>query len=77
MIVSIDLIALLLAVAIAGGSPLGFAYAGVALGALVVSHAYRVRLTLRALDETPWLVARLAIALVLLMGAFNFQIHTI
>ena len=63
---SIDLIALLTAVGIAGGTPVGLAYASVALTALAVSQAYRVRITLRALDETPWLVARFAIALVLL-----------
>jgi exopolysaccharide biosynthesis polyprenyl glycosylphosphotransferase len=62
----IDSIALLSAVALVGSEPLAFAYAGTALLALAVSHAYRVRITLRAMDETPWLVGRLAIVLVLL-----------
>jgi exopolysaccharide biosynthesis polyprenyl glycosylphosphotransferase len=66
VILSFDLVALLSAVAVAGSPPLALVYAGFALSALVVSHAYQVRITLRALDDTPWLVGRLAIALVLL-----------
>jgi exopolysaccharide biosynthesis polyprenyl glycosylphosphotransferase len=66
IILCVDLAALLLAVAIAGGAPLAVAYAGLALCALAVSHAYDVPITLRALDKTPRLVARLAIALVLM-----------
>jgi exopolysaccharide biosynthesis polyprenyl glycosylphosphotransferase len=62
----IDAIALLSAVAIAGSAPMALAYAGVALATLALSHAYRVRITLRALDETPWLLGRLALALVVL-----------
>jgi exopolysaccharide biosynthesis polyprenyl glycosylphosphotransferase len=61
----IDSIALLAAVAVAGSAPLATAYAVAALVTLGASHAYRVRITLRALDETPWLVGRLALALVL------------
>ena len=61
-----DLIALVLAVAIAGSAPLALAYAGLALGTLAVAHAYYVPITLRTLDKTPRLVARLAIALMLL-----------
>jgi exopolysaccharide biosynthesis polyprenyl glycosylphosphotransferase len=64
-LLGIDGVALLSAVVLAGRTPLAIAYAGVALGALASSQAYRVRITLRSLDETPWLVGRLAIALVL------------
>ena len=61
---SIDLIALLTAVGIAGGTPVGLAYASVALTAVGrVAGVSRRRITLRALDETPWLVARFVIAL--------------
>jgi exopolysaccharide biosynthesis polyprenyl glycosylphosphotransferase len=65
-LVLVDSVALLSAVAIAGSAPLTLAYAGAVLLTLGASHAYRVRITLRALDETPWLAGRLAIALVLL-----------
>jgi len=64
-LLGIDGVALLTAVVLAGSTPLALAYAGVALLALASSHAYRVRITLRSLDETPWLVGRLAIALLL------------
>jgi hypothetical protein len=63
-LLGIDGVALLAAVALAGSTPIALAYAGVALGALASSHAYRVRITLRSLDETPWLVGRLASAAV-------------
>jgi exopolysaccharide biosynthesis polyprenyl glycosylphosphotransferase len=62
----VDLIALLVSVAIAGSAPLTLAYAGLALATLAMAHAYHVPITLRTLDRTPRLVARLAIALVLL-----------
>jgi exopolysaccharide biosynthesis polyprenyl glycosylphosphotransferase len=62
----IDTVALLSAVAILGSAPLALAYAAAALLTLAASHAYRIRITLRAMDETPWFVGRLAIALVLL-----------
>jgi exopolysaccharide biosynthesis polyprenyl glycosylphosphotransferase len=71
----VDSISLLSGVAVTGSEPLAFAYVGAALLTLAVSRAYRLRITLRALDETPWLVGRLAIALVVLapVGLFSAE----
>ena len=66
VIVSVDLIALLVAANLAGRQPLALAYSGLALIVLAASRAYRVPITPRASDETPWLVAHLAFALLLL-----------
>ena len=66
LLLFVDIVALLVAVAIAGASPLALAYAVVALVTLAASYAYRVRIALRALDQTPWLAGRLAFALALL-----------
>jgi exopolysaccharide biosynthesis polyprenyl glycosylphosphotransferase len=66
LLLCIDGIALLSAVAIAGSASLALVYAGVALLTMAATHAYRVRITLRALDQAPWFVGRLAMALVLL-----------
>jgi exopolysaccharide biosynthesis polyprenyl glycosylphosphotransferase len=66
LLLFVDIVALLVAVAIAGASPLALAYALVALVTLAASHAYRVRIALRALDQTPWLAGRLAFALAFL-----------
>jgi exopolysaccharide biosynthesis polyprenyl glycosylphosphotransferase len=62
----VDTVALFAGVVIAGGSVLALVYAAVALITLTASNAYRVRIALRALDEMPWVVGRLAIALALL-----------
>lgn len=66
LLLFVDIVALLVAVAVAGASPLALAYAVVALVTLAACYAYRVRIALRALDQTPWLASRLAIALALL-----------
>jgi exopolysaccharide biosynthesis polyprenyl glycosylphosphotransferase len=66
LLLFVDSVALLVAVAIAGASPLALAYAVVALVTLAGSYAYRVRIALRALDQIPWLAGRLAFALALL-----------
>jgi exopolysaccharide biosynthesis polyprenyl glycosylphosphotransferase len=50
----------------ASGSALAWIYVPVALACLAVSGAYRRRMSLRALDLTPWLVTRLAVPLLLL-----------
>jgi len=62
----LDLAALLAAAGLAGRTPLAFVYSGLALIVLATSRAYRVPITPRASDETPWIVAHLAFALVLL-----------
>src|SRR4051812_47482688 len=66
LLLLVDSVALLVAVAIAGATPLALAYAVVALVTLAGSYAYRVRIALRALDQIPWLAGRLAFALALL-----------
>src|SRR6476660_2449489 len=66
LLLFVDSVALVVAVAVAGVSTLAVAYAVVALVTLAVSHAYRVRIALRGLDQTPWLVGRLAFAIALL-----------
>jgi exopolysaccharide biosynthesis polyprenyl glycosylphosphotransferase len=75
LLVCIDSIALLSAVALVGSASLALAYAGAAVLTLAASHAYRVRITLRAFDETPWFVGRLAIALAFLapVGLYTGQ----
>src|SRR3954463_12866787 len=66
VILCVDLAVLLVAADVAGRAPLALAYVGVALIVLAASRSYRVSITPRALDETPWLVAHLGVALVLL-----------
>jgi exopolysaccharide biosynthesis polyprenyl glycosylphosphotransferase len=66
LLLFVDSVALVVAVTVAGVSTLALAYAVVALVTLAASYAYRVRIVLRALDQTPWLVGRLAVALALL-----------
>jgi len=66
LLVVFDCLALFGAVAIGGLTAAAIAYGVVALVTLAASHAYRVRIALRALDQTPWLVGRLAIAALLL-----------
>jgi exopolysaccharide biosynthesis polyprenyl glycosylphosphotransferase len=68
LILSFDLAALAIALLATGTltSPLGLAYAVTAVLTLAVSQAYRVRITLSALDSAPWLIGRLAIPLVVL-----------
>jgi exopolysaccharide biosynthesis polyprenyl glycosylphosphotransferase len=67
LLVSFDAVALAGALLVSGATrSFGVAYAVVALAALFFSHGYRVRITLRALDATPWLLGRLAIPMVLL-----------
>jgi exopolysaccharide biosynthesis polyprenyl glycosylphosphotransferase len=65
LLLFVDSVALVVAVAVAGVSTVALAYAVVALVTLAASYAYRVRIALRALDQTPWLVGRLAVALAL------------
>ena len=62
----VDSVALFAGVAVTGGSPLALTYAAIALLTLVASNAYRIRITLRALDQTPWLIGRLALPLAVL-----------
>jgi exopolysaccharide biosynthesis polyprenyl glycosylphosphotransferase len=66
LLLFVDIVALVVAVAIVGASPLALAYAVVALVTLAASYAYRVRIALRALDQIPWLAGRLAFALALI-----------
>jgi exopolysaccharide biosynthesis polyprenyl glycosylphosphotransferase len=66
-VLSGDVLALVLAVALAGsGSALAAVYVPVAIACLAISGAYRRRMSLRALDLTPWLVTRLAVPVLLL-----------
>jgi exopolysaccharide biosynthesis polyprenyl glycosylphosphotransferase len=66
LLLFVDVVALVVAVAIVGASPLALAYVVVALVTLAASYAYRVRIALRALDQIPWLAGRLAFALALI-----------
>jgi exopolysaccharide biosynthesis polyprenyl glycosylphosphotransferase len=66
VVLCVDSVALLAAALVAGSAPLALVYAGLALVVLAASRAYRVPITPRASDEAPWVVARLAVALVLL-----------
>jgi exopolysaccharide biosynthesis polyprenyl glycosylphosphotransferase len=66
VLVTADIVALLYALLIAGGSGLALAYLPAAVACLAISGAYRVRITLRVLDAVPWLVTRLALPLLLL-----------
>jgi exopolysaccharide biosynthesis polyprenyl glycosylphosphotransferase len=52
-----------------GGSVLATLYVPVAIACLAFSGAYRRRMSLRALDLTPWLVTRLAVPLLVLAPA--------
>lgn len=61
-----DVVALFVAADVTGRAPLALAYSGLALVVLGASHAYRVPITPRASDGAPWVVARLALALLLL-----------
>src|SRR6266508_317215 len=63
-----DAAALVAALLLTGtsGSALGVAYAALAIATIAASDGYRSRITLSALQATPWLVARLAIPLLLL-----------
>ncbi len=63
-----DAVALVAALLLTGtsGSALGVAYAALAIATIAASDGYRSRITLSALQATPWLVARLAIPLLLL-----------
>jgi exopolysaccharide biosynthesis polyprenyl glycosylphosphotransferase len=66
-IVTFDAAALLLALLVVGAADaLAAAYVPVALLSLAVSGAYRRRMSLRALDLTPWVVTRLAVPLLIL-----------
>jgi len=62
-----DALALTIAVLLVGvGSGVALAYAPLAILCLALSGAYRRRMSLRALDLTPWVIGRLAIPLLLL-----------
>jgi len=65
----IDAAALLLALLLAGrlASPLGLVYVAAALATVAASDGYRSRITLSALQATPWLITRLAIPLIVVV----------
>ena len=66
ILLGLDVLALSAAVLVAGTTPLALAYGALAVASLGCGGAYRIRITLQALDSVPWLVGRLAIPLVLL-----------
>jgi exopolysaccharide biosynthesis polyprenyl glycosylphosphotransferase len=62
-----DVLALVAALwLVGGGSALAAAYVPLTVACLACSGAYRRRMSLRALDLTPWLVTRLAVPLLVL-----------
>jgi exopolysaccharide biosynthesis polyprenyl glycosylphosphotransferase len=63
-----DALALVAAVLLTGASSSGLAlaYVGLAIATIAASDGYRSRITLSALQVTPWLIGRLAIPLLLL-----------
>jgi exopolysaccharide biosynthesis polyprenyl glycosylphosphotransferase len=70
VLLTVDVLALAVAVLLIGSSSLlALAYVPVALASLGIAGAYRPRLTLRALEATPWLVGRLAVAVLVLAPA--------
>jgi exopolysaccharide biosynthesis polyprenyl glycosylphosphotransferase len=63
-----DVTALLVALAIGGGItyPLGLAYVAAVWATIAATDGYRSRITLSALHDTPWLITRLAIPLIVI-----------
>jgi len=67
LLLTVDVLALAVAVlAVGSAPPIVLAYVPLALASLGLGGAYRPRITLRALDAAPWLVGRLATAVLLL-----------